>query len=246
LRYNWQTPILLSRHQQDVFYYGSNQFHRSLNRGDSMVSMSTDLTTNPPQGDVPFGTLTTISESPIRFGLLYAGTDDGNIHVSRDGGYSWTLINKKLPKGLYVSRVVASGFQEGRVYATLNGYRNDHFAAYVYVSDDFGANWRSISANLPAEPVNVMREDPVQSNVLYVGTDGGLYVSIDGGNSYMMWNKGLPYSVPVHDLVIHPRDNELVLGTHGRSIYIAAVSEIRKLASDAAYREKREKEQRGQ
>lgn len=246
LRYNWQTPILLSRHQQDVFYYGSNQFHRSLNRGDSMVSMSSDLTTNPPQGDVPFGTLTTISESPIRFGLLYAGTDDGNIHVSRDGGYSWTLINKKLPKGLYVSRVVASGFQEGRVYATLNGYRNDHFAAYVYVSDDFGANWRSISANLPAEPVNVMREDPVQSNVLYVGTDGGLYVSIDGGNSYMMWNKGLPYSVPVHDLVIHPRDNELVLGTHGRSIYIAAVSEIRKLASDAAYREKREKEQRGQ
>lgn len=230
LRYNWQTPILLSRHNQDVFYYGSNKFHRSMNRGDSLVTMSADLTTNPKQGDVPFGTLTTMSESPIRFGLIYVGTDDGNIQVSKDGGYTWTLINKKLPKGLYVSRVVASAFNESRVYVSLNGYRNDHFTAYVYVSDDYGATWRQIMTDLPAEPVNVVKEDTEDGNIIYVGTDGGLYVSIDGGNTSMMWNKGMPSSVPVHDLVIHPRDGEIVVGTHGRSLYIAKLDELRKLA----------------
>jgi photosystem II stability/assembly factor-like uncharacterized protein len=230
LRYNWQTPILLSRHNQDVFYYGSNKFHRSMNRGDSLVTMSADLTTNPKQGDVPFGTLTTMSESPLRFGLIYVGSDDGNIQVSKDGGNTWTLINKKLPKGLYVSRVTASAFSESRVYVSLNGYRNDHFTAYVYVSDDYGNTWRRIMADLPAEPVNVVKEDTEDRNIIYVGTDGGLYVSIDGGNSSMLWNKGMPSSVPVHDVVVHPRDGEIVVGTHGRSLYIAKLDELRKLA----------------
>jgi photosystem II stability/assembly factor-like uncharacterized protein len=230
LRYNWQTPILLSRHNQDVFYYGSNKFHRSMNRGDSLVTMSADLTTNPQQGDVPFGTLSTMSESPLRFGLIYVGSDDGNIQVSKDGGYTWTLINKKLPKGLYVSRVTASAFSESRVYVSLNGYRNDHFEAYVYVSDDYGATWRQIMKDLPAEPVNVVKEDTEDGNILYVGTDGGLYVSIDGGNSSMMWNKGMPNSIPVHDVVVHPRDGEIVIGTHGRSLYVAKLDELRKLA----------------
>ena len=193
LRYNWQTPILLSRHNQDVFYYGSNKFHRSFNRGDSMVTVSTDLTTNPKQGDVPFGTLTTISESPLHFGLIYVGTDDGNIQLTKDGGYTWELVNKKLPKGLYVSRVTASAFKEGRVYASLNAYRNDNFLPYLYVSEDYGHTWTQIGKDLPYEPINVVKEDLVSENVLYVGTDGGLYVSIDGGQSSMMWNKGLPY-----------------------------------------------------
>lgn len=230
LRYNWQTPILLSRHNQDVFYYGSNKFHRSMNRGDSLVTMSADLTTNPKQGDVPFGTLTTMSESPLRFGLIYVGSDDGNIQVSKDGGNTWTLINKKLPKGLYVSRVTASAFSESRVYVSLNGYRNDHFTAYVYVSDDYGATWRPIMTDLPAEPVNVVKEDTEDGNIIYVGTDGGLYVSVDGGKSSMLWNKGMPTSVPVHDVVVHPRDGEIVVGTHGRSLYIAKLDELRKLA----------------
>ena len=229
LRYNWQAPILISKHNQDVFYYGSNKFHRSFNKGDSSVAMSGDLSTNPPQGDVPFGTLSTMSESPLRFGLIYTGTDDGNIHVTKDGGYTWTLLNnKQLPKGLYVSRLTASGFKEGRVYLSLNGYRNDHFNAYVYVSDDYGTNWKQIAKDLPTEPVNVVKEDLVDQDIIYMGTDGGLYVSIDGGNTSMMWNKGLPYSVPVHDIVIHPRDNEIVLGTHGRSIYIAKLDDLRK------------------
>lgn len=242
LRYNWQTPILLSRHNQDVFYYGSNKFHRSLNKGDSSIALSADLTTNPLQGDVPFGTATTISESPLRFGLIYVGTDDGNIQVSKDGGYTWERITRKLPKGLYVSRVTASAFKEGRVYASLNGYRNDNFLPYLYVSDDYGANWRSIGKDLPNEPINVIKEDLTNENLLYIGTDGGLYVSIDGGNSSMMWNKGLPYSVPVHDIALHPRENELILGTHGRSIYIAKLDEAQKIAKDPEYRAKKEAE----
>lgn len=229
VRYNWQSPILISRHNQDVFYFGSNKFHRSMSKGDSLVTLSTDLTTDPVQGDVPFGTLTTISESPIRFGLIYVGTDDGNIQVSKDGGNTFALINQKLPKGLYVSRVVASKYSVSRVYITLNGYRNDHFNAYVYQSDDYGATWKQIMKDLPTEPVNVIKEDAVSDKVLYVGTDGGLYVSIDGGLSSMAWNKGLPASVPVHDLEIHPRDNEIVLGTHGRSLYVAKLEALRKL-----------------
>lgn len=244
LRYNWQTPILLSRHNQDVFYYVSNKFHRSFNRGDSSVALSGDLTTNPKQGDVPFGTATTISESPMHFGLIYVGTDDGNIQVTKDGGYNWELVTKKLPKGLYVSRVTASAFKEGRVYASLNGYRNDNFLPYLYVSDDYGASWKQIGKDLPNEPINVVKEDLTNENVIYAGTDGGLYVSIDGGNSFMMWNKGLPYSIPVHDIALHPRENDLILGTHGRSIYIAKLDQVQKLAKDPEYRAKREAEKK--
>ena len=116
------------------------------------------------------------------------------------------------------------------VYVTLNGYRNDHFNAYVYRSDDYGATWKQIMKDLPVEPVNVIKEDISNENVLYVGTDGGLYVSMDGGNSSMMWNKGLPVSVPVHDIVVHPRDNEIILGTHGRSLYIAPLNALQKAA----------------
>ncbi len=228
VRYNWQSPILLSRHNQDVFYFGSNKFHRSMSKGDSLVTLSTDLTTNPAQGDVPFGTTTTISESPIRFGLIYVGTDDGNVQVSKDGGNSFSLISQKLPKGLYVSRVIASKFNVARVYVTLNGYRNDHFNAYVYQSDDYGTTWKQIMKDLPSEPVNVIKEDAVAEQVLYVGTDGGLYVSLDGGNSSMAWTKGLPASVPVHDLEIHPRDHEIILGTHGRSLYVGKLDALRK------------------
>jgi len=228
VRYNWQSPILLSRHNQDVFYFGSNKFHRSMSKGDSLVTLSTDLTTNPAQGDVPFGTTTTISESPIRFGLIYVGTDDGNVQVSKDGGNSFTMISQKLPKGLYVSRVIASKYNVARVYVTLNGYRNDHFNAYVYQSDDYGTTWKQIMKDLPSEPVNVIKEDAVSEQVLYVGTDGGLYVSLDGGNSSMAWTKGLPASVPVHDLEIHPRDHEIILGTHGRSLYVGKLDALRK------------------
>ncbi len=241
LRFNWQTPILLSKHNQDILYYGSNRFHRSMNKGENMMNLSGDLTGGRKQGNVPFGTLVTISESSLKFGLLYTGSDDGMIHVSKDGGYTWTAIHSKLPKtvqGLYVSRIVASKYRESRVYATLNGYRNDHFNAYVFVSDDFGTTWRQICTDLPAEPVNVIREDPKAENLLYIGTDNGLYVSVNGGAECMAWNAGLP-RVPVHDIAIQERENEIVLGTHGRSIYIALLNEAQKLALDKTYLEKK-------
>ena len=236
LRFNWQAPILLSPHNNDILYFGSNKFHRSFNQGDTMIALTGDITKGGKEGDVPYGTLTTISESPLRFGLIYTGTDDGNIHVTKDAGATWTLISapkKKgfsLPQDLWVSRVTASKFKEGRVYISLNGYRNDDFSPYLFVSEDYGANWAALGKDLPAEPINVVKEDPKNENIIYVGTDGGLYVSFNKGQSFMMWNAGLPKSIPIHDIAIQERENEIVLGTHGRSIYIAKLEEVQKAA----------------
>ncbi len=230
-RYNWQTPIVLSKHNQDVFYYGSNKFHRSLNKAENLQTLSGDLTNGKKAGDVPFGTMSTISESPIKFGLIYIGTDDGNIQVSKDGGYTFTLVSKKLPQGFYVSRLCASRFKEGRVYATLNGYRNDHFNAHVFVSEDYGQNWTAIGKNLPAEPVNVIVEDAVHEDILYVGTDHGLYSSFNRGTSFMNMSHNLP-NVAIHDLTIQTRENELVVGTHGRSIFISKLKELHKIFTE--------------
>ncbi|MFN8251553.1 MAG: hypothetical protein U0V75_06685 [Ferruginibacter sp.] len=230
LRYNWQTPIWLSKHGQDVFYYGSNKFHRSLNKGEKMEALSGDLTNGKKEGKVPFGTLTTIVESPLKFGLIYIGTDDGNVQVTKDGGYNWTKINvniKTVPQGLYVSRVMPSMYKESRVYATLNGYRNDHFTAYLFVSEDYGTTWAQLGTDLPAEPLNVVKEDPKKENILYVGSDNGLYASFDRGQSFMTMGKSLP-RVPVHDIAIQQRDNEIILGTHGRSIFIAKLDAVQK------------------
>lgn len=263
LRFNWQTPIWLSRHNQDVLYYGSNRFYRSLNKGDTMIVMSPDLSNGRVSGNVPYGTLTTLSESPLRFGLIYTGTDDGNIHRSYDGGYSWEQLNNSAPppapvkKGakpqtvnpklqtnkLWVSRVTASQHKEGRVYVSLNGYRFDNFAPYLYVSDDYGMSWRAIGKDLPFEPINVVKEDPKDENIIYVGTDGGLYVSFDMGNTFMIWNGGMPRSVPVHDIAIQQRDNEIVLGTHGRSLFVAKLDDIQAQRKDPEWiRKKMEKE----
>ena len=266
LRFNWQTPILLSNHSQDVLYFGANRFYRSLNKADTLLVMSSDLSNGKKEGNVPYGTATTISESTLRFGLIYVGTDDGNIHITKDGGYSWQALNstkgnnekvsveKKKSKiktpvdtrlqtqNLWVSRVTASQHKEARVYVSLNGYRFDNFAPYLYVSEDYGNSWTAIGKDLPAEPINVVKEDPVNDSIIYVGTDGGLYISIDKGNHFMLWNAGIPKSVPVHDIVIQLRENEIVLGTHGRSIYIAKLDDVQRLLKDAEWKKKMVKE----
>ena len=228
LRFNWQTPILLSPHNQDIFYYGANRLYRSMNRGADLQPISPDLTGGGRPGDVPYGTLTTISESPLRFGLIYVGSDDGYIHVTRDGGVNWSRIDTGLPQNMWVSRVVASSHVEGRVYATLNGYRWDHFDAYVYVSEDYGQTWSRIGQDLPAEPVNVIVEHPDRDDLLFVGTDHATYVSLDMGQSFHGFSEVIPFAA-VHDLKIHPRENHLLVGTHGRSIWrvdLSTVAEI--------------------
>ncbi|MCY4672779.1 MAG: glycosyl hydrolase [Bacteroidetes bacterium] len=231
LRFNWQTPIHLSRHNQDILYYGSNKLHRSFNRGDDWETLSGDLTRGGRRGDVPYGTLTTIDESLLQFGLLYVGSDDGLVHVSRDGGYTWENITGEDWGELWVSRVEASNHELGRVYVTLNGYRWDHFAPYVYRSDDFGQTWEALHAGLPMEPVNVILEDPENPALLYLGTDNGLYVSIDGGASFMSMQNGLPHA-PVHDLKIQARRQHLLAGTHGRSIYRADIAPLQGLTPE--------------
>ena len=231
LRFNWQTPIHLSVHNQDILYMGSNKFHRSMNRGDDMETLSDDLTMGGIKGDVPYGTLSSIHESPLRFGLLYVGSDDGLIHVSKDGGYTWEKISEALPSHLWVSRIQASAHDEGTVYTSLNGYRWDNFKAYLYRSPDYGKSWVQIGRDLPDEPINVVKEDPVNPNILYVGTDHGIYVSLDKGQHFMAMDNELP-SVAIHDLVIHPRDNELILATHGRSLYVAPVAHLQALTED--------------
>ncbi|HGY54707.1 MAG TPA: glycosyl hydrolase [Caldithrix abyssi] len=231
LRFNWQTPIHLSVHNQDILYFGSQKLHRSLNKGKDWETISGDLTKGGKKGDVPYGTLTTIHESPLKFGLIYTGSDDGLIYVTRDGGNSWQRISDNLPQNLWVSRVQASAHDTATVYATLNGYRWDHFDAYVYKSTDYGQNWQRIGTDLPAEPVNVIREDPHNAQILYVGTDHGLYVTLDGGAHFMGLSNGLP-DAPVHDLVIQPRERDLVVATHGRSLYIADVAQLEQLTPE--------------
>ncbi len=225
LRWNWQAPIHLSIHNQDILYMGANRVYRSFDQGESFAPISPDLTTGGKQGDVAFSTLTAIHESPLKFGLLYTGSDDGLVYVSKDGGNNWINITSGLPKDMWVSRIQASSHVESRVYVVLNGYRWDNFTPMLYQSDDYGATWQQLGHHLPLEPLNVVKEDPENEDILYLGSDHGVYVSLDRGENFMPFSNGIP-AVPVHDLVIHPREKELVVGTHGRSIYIADVQQL--------------------
>jgi hypothetical protein len=229
-RFNWQTPILLSPHNQDILYMGSEFLHRSMNQGKTWERISEDLTSGAKEGNVAFGTLTTISESKFQFGLLYMGSDDGKIHVSKDGGVSWQLISDNLPQNLWVSRVVASQHKKERVYATLNGYRNDNFNSYVFVSEDFGNTWTSISNGL-SQAVNVIVEDSANENILYVGTDNGLFISLDKGITWQDFSNEMP-KVAVHDAVVQSKAKEVIIGTHGRSIYKMDSSKVQELTNE--------------
>jgi photosystem II stability/assembly factor-like uncharacterized protein len=231
LRYNWLTPILLSSHNADVLYYGANKLFRSMDQGETFTALSDDLTQSSNRGDVPFATLTVVAESPKRFGLLWAGTDDGHVYVTRSSGAEWTEVSGGLPRDRWVSRVEASNHDENVAYVSLNGYRDDDITAYVYRTNNLGRTWRDISDGLPDEAVNVIREDPVNPAVLYVGTDRGAYVSLDTGRTWQAVGSGLP-NVPVHDLIVHPRERELVAGTHGRSVWILDVLPVQELSDE--------------
>jgi photosystem II stability/assembly factor-like uncharacterized protein len=236
-RFNWSSPLILSPHDSRVVYFGGSHLFQSRDRGDTWTLLSPDLSTgdtalvNPESGGLTrdvtgaetHATAITIAESPLLPGLLWVGTDDGNIQLSRDGGRSWANVRPNLrgvPERTWVSRVEASRFDPATAYVTFDGHRRDDFRPYVFRTADYGRSWTSLTANLPAEgPVYVIEEDPRNPRLLFVGTEHGVHLSIDGGGSWRPLMTGLP-TVPVHDLVVHPREGDLVAATHGRSIWI--------------------------
>jgi photosystem II stability/assembly factor-like uncharacterized protein len=238
---NWEGPFLISSHDPKTIYAGTDILWRSTDQGRSweeLGAMTTgvDRRTLRIMGELPvpetlslddgipyYPTLTAIAESPVDEGVLYVGTDDGNVKASRDAGESWTEVSDRmpgLPSDSWINWIEASRFVSGRVYLVSNNYRNDDFANYLYASDDYGGSWRDITADLPSERVvRTVREDPRNPDALYLGTEFGAFYSVDRGGSWIELRLGLP-TVAVNDLVIHPRDNDLILGTHGRGIWI--------------------------
>jgi photosystem II stability/assembly factor-like uncharacterized protein len=231
-RFNWSAPILLSPHQPQTFYYGGNVLFASTTRGDTWTLASPDLTRGQP-GVSSYGhTLTTLAESPLKKGLLYTGSDDGMVHVSRDGGDHWTNVSERIPAvpaNRWITRVECSSFAEGTAYLSLDRHRNEDRKPYLFKTDDWGKNWKPITGNLPAEgPIHVVRADPRNPDLLFVGTEFGLFVSLDGGGKWHRFGKGLP-TVAVHDLAIQPRDRELVVATHGRGIWIVDITPLEQI-----------------
>lgn len=223
-RFNWNSPILMSVHDSNVVYFGGNKLFKSTTQGGNWQEISGDLTTADPdrlQGNVPHCTITTIAESSIDKQLLMVGTDDGKVQVTSNGGESWTDLSSNFPfapKDWWCSRVVLSSHDESTAFASFTGFREDDFRAFVFKTTDLGKTWTSIVGNLPSEPVNVIQEDKVNKELLYLGTEFGAYVTLDSG---MNWNPiGRLPRVSVQDLLVHPRDQDLILGTHGRGIYI--------------------------
>jgi photosystem II stability/assembly factor-like uncharacterized protein len=236
-RFDWNSPIVISPHDNRKIYLGGNRLFISANRGDSWDVVTPDLTKNinrdkieimgaPPKlsahdGQENYSHIVTMAESPVKEGVLWVGTDDGNVQVSRDGGRNWKNVVDRMagvPKNTYVTRVIASAAAAGRAYVTFDGHRNDDFKPYVFVTEDFGDSWKAVANNLPY-PANVIREHPRNPNLLFVGTEFGLWASFNRGASWMRIKNNLP-TVPVDDISIHPRENDLILGTHGRSIWV--------------------------
>jgi len=235
-RFNWSTPILVSPHNPGTIYMGGQHLFRSMDRGDNWMIISPDLTTNDPNKNKPSGgitventgaethcTIITISESPKTPGLIWIGTDDGNVQITRNGGVTWTNVRTGVPgvpAGLWVSRIEASHFDEATCYLTFDGHRSDNFKPYVFKTTDYGKTWTSIANDLPdGQPVYVIREDLKNKNLLFVGTEFGVFFSINGGKNWTDLKLNAP-TMAFHDLLIHPRDNDLIAATHGRGIWI--------------------------
>jgi photosystem II stability/assembly factor-like uncharacterized protein len=242
-RFQWNSPIVISAFEPKTIYYGGNFLFKSDDRGDDWTRLGPDLTTGQDRDKLPilgkapdkytlsrhdgvmhWPAITTVCESSLNKDLLWVGTDDGNLQVTRDGGKSWKNVAEKVkgvPKGTYVSRVLASRHAEGTAYAAFDGHRSNDFNIYIYVTTDYGESWKPIRNGLPADNdiVHVIREHQRNPKLLFLGTERGLYLSYDQGARWTKLKLNLP-TVPIDDIAIHPRDNDLVLGTHGRSIWI--------------------------
>lgn len=220
LRGEWLAGFILSPHNPKTIYHGMQYLFKSTDQGETWKRISPDLSHNNQarMGDVKHQTITTVSESPLVQGLLYVGTDDGRVWVTRDDGGKWEEIVAGIAADRWISRIVASKFTAGTVYMSQNGKRDDDFSVYIWKSTNYGKTWQDISGNIPLGTVNVIREDPVNKNILYAGTDVGVYVTRNGGKKWDVLGGNLP-SCFVHDLIIHPRDNIIVIATHGRGMY---------------------------
>lgn len=262
IRWNWNAPIVASAHNGDTVYNAANVVMKSVDRGETWERISPDLSVNDPStrngtGNVSYATITALAESPIVPGVMWAGTDDGNVQITKDGGKTWTNVRDKITghPGYWVSRIEASKVAAGTAYVSLTGLRNDDFRPFLWKTTDYGQTWTSLAAGLPKEAINTVREDPSNADLLFVGTDLGLYGSLDAGKSWMKITgtltapasaaggrfggggggfggggaqepRGMLPTVPVYDVKIHPRDHELVLGTHGRGIWIADIAAL--------------------
>ena len=241
-RFHWTTPFVISHFDPKMLYMGGNYVFRSTDRGDSWQKLGADLTTGADRtkmqilGKVPdkdtlsrndgvtsFPEITTLSESPVRAGILWAGTSDGNVQVMRDGK-TWNNVMANIPgvpKGTFVSRVLASKYGEGSAFVAFDGHRNNDFKPYLFMTTDFGGHWTDLTNGLPQNTgtVHVIVEHFRNPNLLFAGTELGLFASFDRGQNWQELKNNLP-RVPVDDILIHPRENDLILGTHGRSIWI--------------------------
>ncbi len=255
IRYNFVAPMLLSPHNPNILYHAANVLLRSSYRGEDWQEISPDLTNYEEEikarpagtsedeymdGYVPKRTISTFDESPVEQGVIWVGTDDGNVQLTIDNGKTWTKLNKNIPQftGYVVTRITASNHKKGSAYLSVTGLRNKFdLKPYVYKTSDYGNTWRSISGNLPDnEPVNVIKEDHKNPNLLFVGTTKSVYVSINGGDSWSILRNNMP-PVPIHDLVVHPRENDLIVGTFGRSIWIADISPLQELSLEVLSKE---------
>jgi photosystem II stability/assembly factor-like uncharacterized protein len=251
LRFNWNTPVHLSPNQPGTIYIGAQFLFRSRDKGDSWERISPDLTTNDPskQQQRQSGGLTrdnstaenhttifTISESPKNGEVIWAGTDDGNLQVTRDGGGSWTNVAPNvpgLPKGTWVSCVEAGRFDEAAAFAAFDGHQLGDMKTYVYRTADFGKTWTPLASDALSGYAHVIRQDPENPDLLFLGTETGLFVSVDGGGRWARFTGKLP-KVAVRDLAIHPRQSDLVIATHGRGVYIVDdLTPLRQLTGEA-------------
>jgi photosystem II stability/assembly factor-like uncharacterized protein len=252
-RFNWNTPLVVSVHDPSTIYLGSQMLLKSTDRGLKWTQISPDLTFDIDRSELPimdvlpsdsmlarhdgvsfYSTVTVVAESPLNANVLYTGSDDGRVMGTQDGGVTWVDLTGGvggLPDHTYVSRIVASSSDEGRVYATFDGHYSGDFAPYVYVSDDYGNRWRSITDGLPRTSVNVLSEHPDQPNLLFLGNEVGIWVSLDGGELWRPLMNGLP-TVPVDDIRFHPAAHDLLIGTHGRGIWVLDdIAPLEQLAS---------------
>ncbi len=238
-RFHWTTPIEISPHNTKIIYMGSQYLMRSLDQGDSWQEISPDLSgadSEKLDGNIEFCLISTISESPLQAGVIWVGTDDGRVQVTRNHGGDWTDVTANLaragaPAEFYVSRVFASHHEPGRAYAVKTGFQRDDFRPFVFRTDDFGQTWTNISGDLPEGIIYVIAEDHRHPDLLFVGRDFDVRVTIDGGLKWVSMQNNIPTN-SVHDLLIHPRDNDLVVGTHGRGIWVTDITPLQEMDRD--------------